>query len=133
MFTIWEILIIIAIHTIADFPLQTEEMAKKKNHSFTMLFLHASTYTLTWVGASTIYCLALGFPVTNTETINPFIYFCIITFLCHITTDAITSKIVTRRFKLGLFNGPDGGMTWIGYDQIAHYIQLFITYKLIFL
>lgn len=133
MFTIWEILLIITIHIIGDFPLQTEEMAKKKNYSSSLLFLHVGTYTLTWIFASLIYCLILGYPISsNQQTINPFTYFCTITFFTHYIIDYFTSRMVTRKFKSGLFNGWSGGMTIIGYSQLAHYIQLFLTYYLIF-
>jgi hypothetical protein len=54
-----------------------------------------------------------------------------LTFLCHFITDYITSRIVKKRFEDKYYGSPIpnlGAFTVIGFDQVLHYAQLFLTY-----
>ncbi len=76
-------------------------------------------------------------------------FFFIITFICHTVTDYFTSRLNSRLWHQAQFWRSDFGKalgtyaeakadryTWkffvsIGFDQILHFTQLFITYKLL--
>ena len=59
------------------------------------------------------------------------ITFPLITFVFHTLTDYFTSKIVSRKFANQEYGSPIpnfGAFTVIGFDQVLHYVQLFLTY-----
>lgn len=106
------------IHWIADFVFQDEQWALGKSKSLKSLLKHTLTY-------SGILAIAF-FPFLGTNTI----YFVLLNFAFHTTTDYVTSRIVARRFKQKYLGGviPNlGAFTVIGFDQVLHYIILFVT------
>ena len=122
--------LIIVIHFIADFIFQTEEWAINKSKSNLALFHHVRVYSTFWVFAS---CLMLGYvrpgETTQWYVINSFL-FASITFVAHFITDYITSRIVSKRFANNHYGSPIpnfGAFTIIGFDQVLHYGQLFLT------
>jgi hypothetical protein len=55
-----------------------------------------------------------------------------ITFISHFITDYITSRIVKRKFENNEYGSPIpnfGAFSIIGFDQVLHYTQLFLTYQ----
>jgi hypothetical protein len=125
MITLVELLLILIIHWIADFVLQTDKQAKGKSKNWSDLINHTIAYSLVW--------MSVGVLVTN-----PFYYifgvenwlkwiwiFSIITFICHIITDYFTSRLNTYLWNKG---DDHNFFVSIGFDQLLHYIQLFLTY-----
>ena len=126
--------LIIVIHFIADFIFQAEEWATNKSKSNVALFHHVRVYSTFWVFAS---CLMLGYArpgeTTQWYVINSFL-FAVITFVAHFITDYITSRIVSKRFADKYYGSPIpnfGAFTVIGFDQVLHYTQLFLTFYLL--
>lgn len=79
---------------------------------------------------------ALNLYVYNEQFFNRWfvLSFVGITFICHTATDYVTSRIVSKKFAKGHYGSaiPNfGAFTIIGFDQILHYIQLFLTYYIL--
>lgn len=105
-------------HFLADFALQTHEQASKKSHDWNALTFHVATYSIIWLFMSWIYF----------QDMNSALYFTCITFIAHFCTDAITSRISKRFFdKKDIHNG----FVTVDFDQVLHYIQLWLTYDFI--
>lgn len=110
----------IVIHWIADFWLQTQEMATGKGKSIKWLTLHALEYS--------VVLFLCGFWYS---TGNPFlaVWFTLINGSCHWLTDFCTSRIMK---KLWAAKKERAFFMMLGIDQLIHYITLFITYKIIY-
>lgn len=130
--TLVEILIIITSHYIADFIFQDKEWAEKKSHNFNLLLKHAVYYTTICCGLIvTLDDLYFG----RSNSFFVMITFYLITFFCHFITDKYTSRVTSRMFKEGKYGTsiPNiGAFSVIGFDQVLHYFQLFITYYFLF-
>lgn len=133
--TLIEILLIIFIHWVADFIFQAEEWATNKSKSFKALVKHTAMYSFIW------YLVIFGFAICGNHFNGPsieelgwtpwMITFPLITFVFHTLTDYFTSKIVSRKFANQEYGSPIpnfGAFTVIGFDQVLHYVQLFLTY-----
>jgi len=115
MIEISTIFLILLIHWLADFTLQTHEQAIGKSTDIKWLSYHVGTYTLVWFIA--FFCM--------TGDWIKAIGFASVTGLCHWVTDFITSRIGKPFWeKQDLHNG----FVVVGFDQILHYVQLFICY-----
>jgi hypothetical protein len=115
---------IVVIHFIADFIFQAEEWETNKSKSNFVLFKHVAAYTIIW-SVSGLFIFS-----------DPFKYliFLLVTFVAHFTTDYFTSRIVSRKFANNEYGSPIpnfGAFTVIGFDQVLHYGQLFLTYHLL--
>jgi hypothetical protein len=114
------ILLILLIHWLADAVLQTEKQATNKWNNADYLTAHTSTYSIVWL----LFTIGMGFNF----------YACLaftgITFLVHTITDGITSKITHNFFEKKDYHN---GFVMVLFDQILHYIQLYLTWKLLFL
>jgi hypothetical protein len=130
------LILILFTHFVADFMLQTDKMAKGKSSSNRWLTYHILAYsTVLLVVFGPWYALANG--------------------LCHWSTDYITSRLSSRRWKLAaeaqaIIADPTTGtdvkqwaamnnahhVHWffviIGFDQFLHAVMLIITIPLIF-
>lgn len=103
------------IHWFADFALQTDEQANKKSVDIKPLALHVGAYSLMWLLASYI---------ISGDWIKAMV-FATITFVTHLVIDFITSRINKEfREKEDYHNL----FVSIGFDQILHYLQLFLCY-----
>ena len=111
-------LFIILVHFLADFGLQTHEQATKKSSDWLMLFYHVGVYSLVWLVGAWIWF----------DNIILAFLFAGITFIAHYITDAITSRVSKPFFENGDYHN---GFVVIGFDQILHYIQLWLTFNLI--
>lgn len=111
------LILILLIHFLADFALQTDYQAKNKYKWDVELAQHAGTYSLCWVFGSYVILQDVGIAVV----------FGIITFVAHFITDGITSNISKKYFDKGDYHN---GFVVIGADQVLHYIQLYLTFKL---
>lgn len=121
LFSIYDIFFILVWHFFADFMLQTNWQAMNKSRRNSALFNHVLTYSFSWL-------LPFGFVFGFWKAL----LFTIITFIFHFITDYITSRVNTI-----LANEVKKTGVWhdffvsVGFDQILHYIQLFLTYYLI--
>lgn len=139
-----EIFTILIVHYVADFVLQTEKQAQGKSNNWNDLLGHTLTYSIIWIipiGILTIYNISC-------KNIEPILYgliFFIVTFVCHTVTDYFTSrfnkKLLPERklIDVAVYRNqsfvyfPKGEnyhkfFVGIGFDQLLHYIQLFLTY-----
>lgn len=121
MLSLSTILLILAIHWVADFVLQTHEQAINKSSSNYFLVCHTATYTLVWALAGTIYVIS----TLDTYIEWHFTIFVSITFVAHTITDWFTSRLAKKYFSKQDFHN---GFVVVGFDQILHYVQLFICY-----
>ena len=117
--------IIIFIHWIADFVLQTDWQAQNKSKSNFALLSHTSNYSLVWLLPM---CLVFGKMKEGATTewiIWSTFYFSMITFVVHTITDYFTSRLNSKLWsasKVHYF------FVSVGFDQVLHYGQLFLTY-----
>lgn len=114
-----EIFSIVFIHWFADFVIQTEKQAKGKSKNWNDLLSHTFIYSLIWLIMISWLGLWKG------------LIFIVITFIAHTITDYFTSRITSKRYINNHFYGFNNFWFWIGFDQVLHYIQLFITYYLL--
>ena len=129
--TLTIIFTILLIHWIADFVLQDEKWAIGKSKNWGDLLSHTFFYSYVWT-------LAILFFVDYSYEHNIIraIEFGTITFIFHTITDYFTSRIVSRKFErkeYGTSIPNTGAFTIIGFDQLLHYLQLFLTYQYLIL
>jgi uncharacterized membrane protein YciS (DUF1049 family) len=117
--------IIIFIHWIADFVLQTDWQAQNKSKNNFALLIHTSNYSMVWLLPM---CLIFGKMKEGATTewiVWSTLYFSIITLVVHTITDYFTSRLNSKLWS-------DGKVHYffvsIGFDQVLHYGQLFLTY-----
>lgn len=123
--TFVDLLIILLVHWIADFILQTDAQAKAKSKSNVALLEHVSVYSMTWfivgifIGVSTT---AIGsyIPAANV------LYFTAITFCSHLVTDYYTSRLNSKLWSKG---DSHNFFVSVGFDQVLHYVQLILCYQ----
>jgi len=125
MITLTEIFAIIIIHWIADFVLQTDKMAKGKSKNWIDLLSHTLTYSGFWLFIGSVYWFTFN-PAYKFQT--PVLIFVLITFIAHTITDYFTSRLNSILWVKGKTHYF---FVSVGFDQILHYIQLFLTYYLL--
>jgi hypothetical protein len=121
---IWTLLFIIFIHWVADFVLQTRHMGLRKSSSNYYLTLHVLVYTFSTIMAWSIVLPLIGFHLT---TFSVSLAFSLI-FLLHWLTDYITSRQTTKLYKEEKYYEF---FVMIGFDQVLHYVQLFLIFNYI--
>ena len=102
-----ELLLIIWIHFIVDFALQSDKMAKLKSSSNYWLGVHILIYTLPWI--------FFGW------------WFALINGAAHFMTDYYTSRLTKKLYAKG---ETHWFFVVIGFDQAVHLSTLVITYQL---
>jgi hypothetical protein len=106
--------IVLLLHFIGDFVLQTRWMAENKSRSFAALTAHVLTYGVTlWVGL-----LVAQRPLVDVT------YFAGGNALVHFAVDAVTSRITTYWWKK---QNLYAFFTTIGFDQFLHAVTLLWT------
>jgi hypothetical protein len=118
-------ILIVVMHWIADFIFQAEEWSLGKSKTWTPLLKHTATYSILWY---------LPVAVMTSELVLSFV-FVGITFIAHTITDYFTSRIVSKKFAKGYYGSPIpnfGAFSTIGFDQVLHYLQLILTWYLLF-
>ncbi len=118
LFSFYTILIILIVHYLADFCLQTHEQSQKKSSEFKWLIYHTGTYSLVWL--FTTWALYSSFAAA--------FLFATITLVVHTATDYVTSRIGKPFWEKQDFHN---GFAVIGFDQVLHYVQLLLTHHLI--
>lgn len=126
------ILTIIIVHYIADFVFQTDEMAINKSKSNKHLFQHVGIYSSIWLLGGILYILPVMNISSELEWENLILKFCIVfpvvTFICHFIIDYLTSRWSSYLYQKG---ERHNFFLVIGFDQVLHYTQLFLTFKLL--
>ncbi len=110
---LWHILVILFSHTVADFVLQSDEVAKGKSSDNWILLKHIMIYTAAMMPCAVVVSGPL------------FMLFLSINAAAHFVTDYITSRITSyywQREERHKF------FVTIGFDQFAHAAALLITY-----
>lgn len=126
MMSLNEIFYLLVIHWVCDFQLQTDKQAKSKSTNLDNLLSHTFIYSY----SITLLLMLYNIYSTNfNSNVLSIISFFVITFTFHTLTDYITSKINKKLWDKG---DVHNFFVSIGFDQILHYFQLFITYKLLF-
>lgn len=116
MISITTVIMILLIHFLADFGLQTHDQAIAKSTDNKQLAYHVGVYSMVWLIAG----------INIFETFDKAMSFAMITFICHFLTDYVTSRIGKPFWeKKDLHNG----FCVIGFDQVLHFTQLFLTYN----
>lgn len=118
MITLHIILGIIVIHFFGDFILQTDWQAKNKSTNWIALLRHTVSYSTVWL----LFCNGYSVITGNYLMVA---LFPLITFICHTITDYFTSRWVKKSFDK---QDHHYGFVKIGFDQVLHYTQLFLTY-----
>lgn len=113
-------LCILILHYIADFLLQTAEEANNKHTDMYALLGHTITYSTIWA--------IVSIPVAFISGNYLFLFFSPITFILHTITDYITSRINKKLYDEKKYRKF---FNMIGFDQILHYLQLFLTFYLL--
>lgn len=144
-----DVIVIVLLHWVADFILQTRWQGNNKSKSLKALLSHTTTYSL---------CFLLLFPLLGTKTLG----FVLITWMLHTLTDYFTSRATAHCWKEIMHSkdrikslteaqieldqpyrykdwidkhtkhaAVNEGWFWgiIGFDQALHYIQLILTYN----
>ena len=129
---------LLAVHTLADFRLQSNWMAINKSKRLDALLLHVAIYTTTFI----VFLALSGW------TFDAIGWFACITFYTHLLTDYVTSRLSRRVYPLiPLTEKTNEGHTLyvdhegtngrsrnrffniIGVDQLIHFFTLALTYK----
>lgn len=136
------IIIILTLHWIGDFVLQTQWQAENKSKNIEALVNHTFTYSTVWLLPAAIW-------FADIHVYYPAI-FVAITFISHTITDYFTSKLNSKLWdKAQFWNNVENIEKYghyakqehsyyvhyffvsIGFDQLLHYTQLFLTYWLL--
>lgn len=117
MGNVYPIILLIVLHYIGDFLLQTREMANNKSKDNEWLALHVLAYSMVFFfGMILFYDYFVS------------IIFMSITFVCHFFTDYVTSRLTSYCYKK---NQIYNFFAIMGFDQVLHLVQLILTLKLI--
>lgn len=121
---IYIILIILFLHWIADFVLQTKDQAQNKSSSWRALTDHTSYYSLVFIAASIFYAIFVSPNVIGCKMIM----FGFITWPIHTAIDYYTSRVNKELWGSLKFHEF---FVSVGFDQFLHIAQLLLTYKLL--
>ena len=121
-------IMILVIHFLADFGLQTHEQATKKGEGRSLwnrwLFYHVGVYTLIWGIVFWVIPFKEGL-----HNFGGWIAFMLLVGIPHYIVDWITSRISKPFFSSGDFHN---GFVVVGFDQILHYLcLLYVFYHLV--
>lgn len=115
MSTLQAVILILLVHFLADFGLQTHEQATEKSKNTVQLLYHVAIYTGVWFFASIVLFGSWWKPIIFTPVIG----------VLHFYTDFFSSKLSKSYFEKEDYHN---GFVVIGADQFLHYFQLFLMY-----
>lgn len=117
--SIYDLFVILFIHWVADFILQTDKQAKNKSTDLHYLMEHTFVYSFCFI----------PFAIYHTgDSWRMMFLFPIITLVFHTITDYFTSRLnakLWREKEVHLF------FVSVGFDQLLHFAQLIITFQLL--
>lgn len=117
---IWVVVIILFLHWVGDFVLQTDSMAKNKSKDDIVLFCHSYFYSIIFLFPCVVYWCLFGSPMI--------LILVPITIVCHGVQDYFTSRLNARLWKEGRTHAFFVSM---GFDQLLHFAQLLITFQIL--
>lgn len=118
-----EIFTILFIHWLADFVFQTHWQATNKSKNNLALTYHVTTYSLTWIlPMAALFCIG---PYNIIGSIFSGLFFAMLTFIFHWVTDYFTSRLNSKLWARG---DVHNFFVSVGFDQVLHYVQLFLVY-----
>lgn len=120
------ILLILIVHWFADFVMQSDKEAKGKSRNFKLLLSHVGTYTGVFVACMLVIARIAG-PISASFWAF-LIKFAFITFVSHLAIDYYTSRVHRVLYEQKKHHEF---FTSIGFDQLLHYAQLFLTFDLL--
>lgn len=112
---------IIFTHWFTDFVIQTHWQATNKSNDNKALTIHVFSYSIVW------FLLTHSLIIMNCLP-EVFYLFAPITFIAHWVTDYFTSRVNSKLWAKG---DVHNFFVSVGFDQVLHYFQLFLTYKLL--
>lgn len=121
MINLWEVLMLVVGHWFADFVCQTDRQALGKSKEWSPLLEHTLTYTV----IMTFMVAFITCPQIGDKGVLLAFLFGIITFAAHTATDYYTSRV---NAVLWQEEKRHDFFVSVGFDQVLHYAQLFITY-----
>ena len=127
---ILSIVYILTTHFIADFVMQTDEMAKGKSTSIKWLTLHIVSYFKGFMIAAIIVYSLIALIWGNILSPWLLIGYCLVNAVLHWITDYFTSK---QTAKLWAQQRTHDFFVMIGLDQLIHATCLILTFYLFFL
>lgn len=109
-------ILILVVHFLADFGLQTHDQATLKSSSHKFLFYHVAVYTAVW-------SMVFFFLPINKElnAVHLWLVMVFYIFTTHYITDYFTSRIGKTFWNEKDFHN---GFVVYGFDQILHYLSL---------
>lgn len=119
------VLAVIFVHWVADFVFQTDKQAKGKSKNWGDLLSHTATYSFIWLsfwGFMAIFSYSRNGEFSQWKELC--IYFVLITFITHTITDYFTSRLNSKLWAKG---DVHNFFVSVGFDQVLHYVQLFLT------
>lgn len=118
MIDVTVIFVILVVHWIADFFIQTHKQATGKSSNWNDLLDHTNNYSMCWI-------IPAYFLLGNVVSTLVFVS---VTFCVHTIQDYFTSRWVKKLFDKKDFHN---GFVVIGIDQVLHYTQLIFTYLML--
>lgn len=126
MNTDFNFVLMLVIHFMADFGLQTEYQAQNKGLGDSFfnkpLLYHVGVYSLIW------FIVTIGIKDILNWNFYQCLLFTFITFTSHYTTDWLTSRIGKPFWMKQDYHN---GFNVVGFDQMLHYLQLWYTFKFV--
>lgn len=113
------------VHWIADFILQSDWQAKNKSKNNEALLRHTISYSMCFMFPIVILIGIENPTLKYADYVRLTLEFTIITFICHTITDYFTSRLNTWLLSK---NQTHYFFVSVGFDQILHYVQLFLTF-----
>lgn len=135
MINITTVLLALLFHWVADFIFQSKCMAENKSSCVVALLTHTLIYSLVVTSLIALSFGILGGVSLVIKLSFKLSVFLTVTFVAHSVTDHLTSKPIREMIDSKKFGGgiPNFGVfTWIYLDQVLHYAQLLITWRLLF-
>ena len=129
----WTVLYILTLHWIADFILQTHWQATNKSKSVLALTKHVFSYTLAlFVGMFIFFAFVVSKAIYGADwtliveiALRTSALYALLNGSIHWATDYVTSKVTASLWKQGEIHDF---FVMVGFDQLLHYITLFVTY-----
>jgi Protein of unknown function (DUF3307) len=109
---IWQFLILLAVHWVADFVLQTHWQASNKSKNWQALSAHVMGYSVVLMFVSIYMFGAVG------------LLFAGVNGVLHFATDAVTSRITARLYAKQDWHNF---FVVVGLDQLIHQVTLGVT------
>lgn len=119
--SIYIILCLLFTHWIGDFVTQSHWMSINKSKDWNALISHIAVYTGAWM-------ITVGLLGSVLHLELRIVWFIPITMLIHGAVDYYTSRVHSQMYKEEKYHEF---FTSIGFDQLVHHVQIFLTFYLL--